>query len=246
MLASPPPGFAEKPIWKRWWFWVGAVAILAIIGSVTGDGSNSPSASRPSPLATSTTPTSPTTTPLQTVKVPDLVGLTLLKAANRAKKSDLVIKLAKKYSSEQPGTVLQTDPSPGTKLKPGSRLTLTLAKPFPRVAGVVGASLGKAQRALKKDEFVVRTRQVFDHARKGTVLSQSPSSGTQARPGRTVVLTISTGCEPGYSVCLNPLLSDYDCAGGTGDGPAYVSGPVRVTGFDPFGLDADGNGIGCE
>ena len=34
--------------------------------------------------------------------------------------------------------------------------------------------------------------------------------------------------------------------GGSGDGPRYVQGPVTVTGSDPYGLDADGDGIGCE
>jgi len=54
-------------------------------------------------------------------------------------------------------------------------------------------------------------------------------------------------CVPGYSICLNPRVSDYDCAGGFfADGPRYVRGPIRVTGSDPFHLDLDGNGIGCE
>jgi hypothetical protein len=37
-----------------------------------------------------------------------------------------------------------------------------------------------------------------------------------------------------------------DCAGGGGDGPAYVHGPVTVTGSDIYRLDADHDGIGCE
>lgn len=52
-------------------------------------------------------------------------------------------------------------------------------------------------------------------------------------------------CTPGYSPCIPPA-SDVDCAGGSGNGPAYVEGPVSVTGSDPYGLDADGDGIGCE
>jgi hypothetical protein len=52
-------------------------------------------------------------------------------------------------------------------------------------------------------------------------------------------------CTPGYKPCLKPA-SDYDCAGGSGDGPKYVSGPVTVTGSDPYGLDSDNDGIGCE
>lgn len=40
--------------------------------------------------------------------------------------------------------------------------------------------------------------------------------------------------------------TDYDCDGGTGNGPNYVDGPVEVSGSDPYDLDRDGNGIGCE
>ncbi len=52
-------------------------------------------------------------------------------------------------------------------------------------------------------------------------------------------------CAPGYSPCV-PVASDVDCAGGSGNGPAYVSGPVRVTGSDPYDLDRDGDGIACD
>ena len=54
-----------------------------------------------------------------------------------------------------------------------------------------------------------------------------------------------TNCAAGYDPCV-PQASDVDCAGGSGNGPAYVSGPVRVTGSDPYGLDADNDGFGCE
>lgn len=52
-------------------------------------------------------------------------------------------------------------------------------------------------------------------------------------------------CHPSYSGCLNPDASDYDCAGGSGNGPHYT-GPVRVIGPDVFGLDRDRDGWGCE
>lgn len=53
-----------------------------------------------------------------------------------------------------------------------------------------------------------------------------------------------TDCQ-GYDPCLPPG-PDVDCAGGSGDGPRYVEGPVTVTGSDPYGLDSDGDGVGCE
>jgi hypothetical protein len=53
-------------------------------------------------------------------------------------------------------------------------------------------------------------------------------------------------CHQSYrGACLDPRASDYDCLGGSGNGPKYT-GIVRVVGPDVFRLDANGNGIGCE
>ena len=58
----------------------------------------------------------------------------------------------------------------------------------------------------------------------------------------------SSNCDPNYSgACVpNVYPSDVDCAGGSGNGPYYVAGPVQIIGTDHYGLDRDGNGIGCE
>jgi hypothetical protein len=56
-------------------------------------------------------------------------------------------------------------------------------------------------------------------------------------------------CTPGYSPCLvYHGGADYDCSGGGGNGPFYTAAGVvyRVTGSDPYGLDADNDGLGCE
>jgi hypothetical protein len=54
-------------------------------------------------------------------------------------------------------------------------------------------------------------------------------------------------CDSNYKGrCLKPNVSDYDCAGGSGNGPYYVSGPFRVVGKDHYRLDADHDGIACE
>ena len=55
-------------------------------------------------------------------------------------------------------------------------------------------------------------------------------------------------CTPGYSPCLvYHGGADYDCYGGTGDGPYYTMPGVTytVTGPDPYDLDR-GDGKGCE
>ena len=52
-------------------------------------------------------------------------------------------------------------------------------------------------------------------------------------------------CDPNYSGCLDPDAYDYDCIGGSGDGPTYT-GEVVVYGDDHFDLDRDGDGVGCD
>jgi resuscitation-promoting factor RpfB len=56
---------------------------------------------------------------------------------------------------------------------------------------------------------------------------------------------IEHNCHPSYSGCLNPAASDYDCIGGSGNGPYYTE-VVQVIGSDVFDLDRDGDGWGCE
>lgn len=53
-------------------------------------------------------------------------------------------------------------------------------------------------------------------------------------------------CDPNYAGACVPIASDVDCAGGSGNGPAYVRGPVTVVGQDIYDLDSDNDGIGCE
>jgi hypothetical protein len=54
------------------------------------------------------------------------------------------------------------------------------------------------------------------------------------------------GCDSNYSGPCVPIASDVDCAGGSGNGPEYVSGPVFVVGSDIYDLDRDGDGIACD
>ena len=61
----------------------------------------------------------------------------------------------------------------------------------------------------------------------------------------TIGPLLAQECDPNYDPCV-PIASDVDCAGGSGNGPAYVSGPVTVIGTDIYGLDRDGDGIACE
>jgi PASTA domain len=106
-----------------------------------------------------------------------------------------------------------------------------------------------------------------------TVISQSPKAGAEVLLDTTITLVVAktppapplpppppppptapppptttpAQCDPSYpDVCLDPAVEDYDCAGGSGNGPGYVEGPIRVRPPDPFDLDREGDGWGCE
>ena len=74
----------------------------------------------------------------------------------------------------------------------------------------------------------------------------APTAASAPTPTSTTTAAGSGTCDPNYSGACVPIARDVDCAGGSGDGPAYVRGPVKVVGTDIYRLDADNDGIGCE
>jgi resuscitation-promoting factor RpfB len=221
----------------------GAVGSSQIADTEAEAGSPSPAAS---PTAASPSP--------ETALVPNVEGRSIDVATSELEAAGFVVRVETKLTNAvHPGTVLQQSATAGSLVEVGDTIGLTVAMATPKIPNVVGKTLANAKRALKNAGFEVgRVTQQTSGKRKGTVISQSPDAGTLARPGRAVSLVVAkpapqqpTGDCQGYSPCIPPG-PDVDCLGGTGDGPRFVSGPVRVTGSDPYGLDSDGNGVGCE
>ncbi len=75
--------------------------------------------------------------------------------------------------------------------------------------------------------------------------SAAPSAAPPSVAPSVAPPSVAPGCDPNYSPCV-PIASDVDCAGGGGNGPAYVKGPVRIVGRDVYGLDRDHDGVACE
>ena len=254
----PPPEqpSKSKPIWKQWWLWAIVVVLILIaagagIADTTQTEAEAGSPSKAvSPTAAPPTATSPAP---ETAQVPNVEGRSIDVATSELEAAGFVVRVQTKLTSAvHPGTVLQQSAPAGSLIEVGDTIGLTVAEAPPKIPKVVGKTLANAKRALKNAGFEVgKVTQQTSSKKKGTVIAQSPDAGTSARPGRAVSLVTakpapqpSSNCTPGYSPCLPPA-SDYDCAGGTGDGPAYT-GFVRVTGSDPYGLDSDGDGFGCE
>lgn len=80
-----------------------------------------------------------------------------------------------------------------------------------------------------------------------TALGAGGATASAGGDGPAASVAKRRHCDKNYSGrCLRPNVSDYDCAGGSGNGPYYVRGPVYVVGSDHYGLDSDGDGVGCE
>jgi hypothetical protein len=111
----------------------------------------------------------------------------------------------------------------------------------------------RAQR--HRHQVRVRARRQAAHRTHLAALRRSRTRERQAEAEKAEALAgeeeaaseeASTECDPNYTgACLKPNVSDYDCEGGSGDGP-YYTGEVTVVGEDHYGLDANNNGVGCE
>jgi len=165
--------------------------------------------------------------------------------------------IQRKPSAAQAGTVLSQGLRAGKHVTWRSAVPLIVAAPLPHVPAITGESGASAAQALRSAGFRVRTlHKTVTSGTEGVVLSESPRGGQSVRPRALITIVVAhvvrpvtstptqtQNCTSGYSPCLPPA-SDYDCEGGSGDGPKYT-GLVRVTGSDPYDLDADGDGWGC-
>jgi hypothetical protein len=99
----------------------------------------------------------------------------------------------------------------------------------------------EVSRALTSDS--VTTAPIDEVTTNGTYVAPPPPPVQQAEPAP---VDAGGGCDSNYEGQCVPIDSDVDCAGGSGNGPSYVSGPVYVVGSDVYDLDRDGDGIACD
>jgi hypothetical protein len=183
----------------------------------------------------------------------------------------LIIALASRSDQTGPQTAATSAPVQSTALATTAASSSTASPtttppttiPKVGVPRLVGMTMARAKRVLSdrglRGSVTYKTTAQYAS---GTVISQSRKAGTSVAPGAVVSLVIakapppttppstappSQNCDPAYpDNCLHDGIGDYDCAGGTGNGPNYVDGPITVLPPDPFGLDGNGDGVGCE
>jgi resuscitation-promoting factor RpfB len=264
MAVPPRPDVPESLVrrgWRKfrsWQLWRQVLVGLAVLWLISlalsplADDAATTSQGPLSGAATETPSFIPPSASAGSVEVPSVVGLSESSATNALEQAGLTVDSSSQISAKKPGTVLDQSPSGGT-LEPGSSVAIFVAKPYPEIPEVVGLKLSAARERLKNAGFDAKVRHQVSAKPVGTVISQSPSGGTGAKPGRVVTIVVakasassgggSSGggsCDPSYpSVCIPPYPPDLDC----GEVP-YTN--FTVIGSDPHGFDGDNDGIGCE
>lgn len=115
-----------------------------------------------------------------------------------------------------------------------------------KAAAAAKSAAATKKAAAQRQRVLAAQRAAAAAAAKAAEAQRSAeASRAAAQPTPTPTAKAASNCTPGYSPCIEPG-PDVDCAGGSGNGPRYVNGPVSVTGPDIYDLDRDGDGVGCQ
>jgi serine/threonine-protein kinase len=128
--------------------------------------------------------------------LPNVAGLTAAQATAKLKEAGFKPTTEKQPSTTvADGRVISTNPSAGTETQAGSSVTVLVSSGPPQttVPDVVGQSLASAEATLTNAKLVTGTitRQTSTAQSPGTVLEQSPATGSSLPDGGTVNLTVA-------------------------------------------------------
>lgn len=138
------------------------------------------------------------------------------------------------------GVLLWMERSESNKVRDARAAAAAAAKAAAEKAAADKAATGKAAADQAAADKAAADAAAQAAAARAAQEAAAQAAAKQAAPAAP------SGCDPNYAWACVPIASDVDCAGGKGNGPAYVRGPVKVIGTDIYGLDSDGDGIGCE
>src|SRR4029079_2989125 len=136
---------------------------------------------------------------LPQVAVPSVVGLTQTAATTAITNAGLVVGTVTTATSTTvpAGSVISQSPLSGTQVNVGSAVSLVVSSGLPQVAvpRVVGLTQTAATTAITTAGLVVGpvTTATSTTVPAGSVVSQSPVSGTQVNVGSAVALVLSAG-----------------------------------------------------
>ena len=133
--------------------------------------------------------------------VPNVVGSTQAAATAAINAAALVVGTVTQQSSSTvaAGNVISQTPAGGTQVSSGSAVNLVISSgPAPTVPNVVGLTQAAATTAIANAGLTLGTvsQQSSATVAAGTVISQTPTAGTQSTAGASVSLVVSSGAAP--------------------------------------------------
>ncbi|MFJ2512217.1 Stk1 family PASTA domain-containing Ser/Thr kinase [Streptomyces griseoviridis] len=135
----------------------------------------------------------------QFTKVPAVLAKTQSEAREKLSDAGLDVgKVTHRYSDTvDKGTVISTDPEPGSRVRDHASVALVVSDgpETVRIPALGGVALDTARERLKKDglEPGMVTREFSEDVPKGSVIATNPAAGTERRAGAAVALTVSKG-----------------------------------------------------
>jgi hypothetical protein len=233
-------------LWQRpWSLWLrlglAGVAFLVWIPVVIAATGGGDSSARPSPPPAEAAANTATTSTLE-------VAGTTTESVDYSALANEVLATQRK--------VLST----AAKLKNWNALPRDVRRAYKRLDGFLGteATISADEHRAVKANLAVLTRAISSgrlhtlvvkaraEARaKALARADARAAKEKAKAAVAAAAAAASDCNENYSGCLKANASDYDCEGGSGDGP-YYTGPVQVTGYDEYDLDRDGDGVGCD
>lgn len=128
------------------------------------------------------------------VPVPDVAGADQVTATQTLADAGLRVTKTTRASDTVPaGSVITTNPAPGTPVRPGDtvQIVVSTGPGMVRVPNVVGQTEAEARTALDDAGFEVSVvREPSGADNQGRVIGQSPGGGTSNQTGSTVTITV--------------------------------------------------------
>jgi beta-lactam-binding protein with PASTA domain len=150
-------------------------------------------------------------------KLPKLSGLAAADAVKQLQQLGLTANLQQAAAAgAAPGSVVQQSPKPGTLLKPGAVVTLTVAKGAAAIVvpNVVGRSEQDAEHDLQQRGLNVNPVTVGSSQPTGTVVAQNPPANSKVQQGAAVRINVAaarqtTTTSTTTTVQQSPTGNDY-------------------------------------
>jgi hypothetical protein len=256
---------SKPPFWRRRWVIIagGILLLLLIVGALSGDPETSDDrAAQSGEVAGTPTPTpSPTPDPdeearaeaaalvddlryIAAVDVLENAGLEGAADRVRRRGTQTLLRAARQALARSRYEVAKANALDAGQLRRTSAVRTVLADAN---AGI--ARERAEERERRRQARIARDLRTCTSAEKDTVrvgggvpagcTTYAADLAARRQAAQEEALeeqSADAGCAPGYDPCIPPFPPDLDCPD---------VGPVAVSGPDPHGLDADGDGVAC-